>query len=215
MGKPTRTAPASTTTAVSVTPPATPASTEGAAPAVPPTIHPAHELDKRIAAVKAGAEPTVADWVLLASFNDSLLEKEFKLQNDRVSWMMTSQSILFAAFCLILLARKDLPESVATTATILLYAIPGLSLAIVVAALLGVGAAQAVIWHLERERSFYQGVLAKLYHQPLTDVGCRREGGLKVTRKLGFIPMFTVIAILALIWVVILGSRVVVSIQGF
>src|SRR5258707_9126438 len=113
------------------------------------------EIDQRVAGIEMPKNPPSAgDWVFLASYNENLLEKEFKLQNDRISWMMTSQSVLFAGFCIILTGRLDRLDT--GIATRLLEVIPLLAILIIGATICGVFAAQSVVNRLEQERSSYQ-----------------------------------------------------------
>jgi amino acid permease len=166
-------------------------------------------INVRVAAVSVNTPATHGDWVLLASFNESLLDKEFRLQNDRISWMMTSQSVLLAAFCLLLTNRT----ADAKTVELLLNMIPILAIVIVVGALVGVPAAQDVIYHLEHERSFFQAVLSKLFEVPLPDVGSGRQGRIKGTRKRGFLPIIIIMLIMLCIWVIVIGYRLNINIH--
>jgi hypothetical protein len=159
------------------------------------------DIETRLARAQTPIPPTSGDWVLLASYNELLLDQEFKLQNNRITWMMASESVLFATFCLILPAKGTTP---AETVVTLLHWIPVMAIFIVVGAFSGVVAAQCVIYELEHERSVYQTALSRYFRVSLPDVGSRREGRLRYTRVFGFSPVIVIMLMLFALWLVLL-----------
>lgn len=172
----------------------------------------AHEdIQARVAKVQIPtAPPTVGDWVFLAAVNEGLLDKEFTLANHRMSWMMTSQSILFGAFCLVGFNKDKNPE----IAAMLLRFIPFAAWAIVLAGLSGIVAAQIVIYRLEHERSYYQAVLRKIFGADIPDIGsCRQGSWTGRTRFMGFVPSIVITSLLFLLWSYLLLSRLNIGIK--
>jgi hypothetical protein len=168
------------------------------------------DIESRVARVTAPGKLSAGDWVLLASYNETLLDQEFKLQDRRVNWMMTTQSVLVATFCLILLNV----DTNFGAAQFLLNWIPWMAVVIVLSALSGIISAQIVIYNLEHERSYYQAVLAKVFGNiTIPDIGSRRQGWLRRTRLFGFAPVIVIIFMFLFIWLSIWFSRTEIIIK--
>ena len=179
------------------------------------------KLENRLSLIpRPPTSPTCGDLVFLATYNENLLDKELKLANDRIGWMMTSQSILLGAFCLLYINKNRpqsatqaappsiSPDSGVDVAASLLPLIPFVALAIVIAGLIGFGAAQIVIHTLETERTFYQAALSRHFSISIPDIGCNRQGRwLRKTRKMGYVPSLAIMGLLILLWGYLLLTR--------
>jgi hypothetical protein len=153
----------------------------------------------------SSATKNPSDWIMLASLNEALLDKEHKLANDRIVWTLTSQSILLGAFCILAL-NKDRNKVLADQ---LLPIIPVFALIAVGAGLVGFAAAQIVVNKLEGERTHYQDVLKKLYDQKIPDLGVRRgKGWIGRTRVLGHFPSIIIMIILGLLWIFLIKFKI-------
>lgn len=178
------------------------------------------DITSRIAAANmpptSSSEMKPGDWVFLAALNEQLLDKELRLSNDRMTWMMASQTVLFAAFY-ILLVNKDNPSNspmVKQIATRLLDWIPVVAIIIIGCALAGIIAARLVGRSLERERSFYQEALYKIFNVNIPDIGSRRKGVLYLTRTLGSLLSWAVPALLLIVWISIIVSRLEIAFRA-
>ncbi len=169
------------------------------------------DIEARVAKVPIpSTPPSAGDWIFLASLNEGLLDKEFTLANHRMSWTMTSQSILLGAFCLVAF-NKDKNQEVAD---MLLKFIPLAAWAIVLAGLSGIIAAQIVIYRLEHERSYYQAVLRKIFGADIPDIGsCRQGSWTGRTRFMGFVPSIVITSLIFLLWSYLLLSRLSIGIK--
>jgi hypothetical protein len=146
------------------------------------------------------ASVTRGDWMLLASLNEQMLSEELKLLNDRIGWVMTSQSILFGAICVLVSNKEKIPD----VAKEILHVIPYVALIIVVGSVYGIVSALQVIKHLEDERSVYQGGLSIIFEFKIPDLGSQRKGKLWWTRGLDFYLLAFVVGILLFSWVYII-----------
>jgi len=147
---------------------------------------------------------TASDWVFIASFYEELINKELKLTSDRIGWMITSQSILFGAFCLIIL--NDNPN---VTIQRLSIAIPFIALVIIFGVLMGVNAARKVLTSLGNARTKYQEILEQIFKPlPMPRLGPKRVNELSSTVLHGELPFYLVIICLSALWFVVLVDRI-------
>jgi hypothetical protein len=180
----------------------TPAQTTEISTPLPP-----HE--PRVSAVAMPTkEPSAGDWVQLAMFNESLINTEWKLAGDRATLMVTTQAFLFGAFFLILFNTD--PKR-AVTAKLLLNYIPFIGATVIAFASSGIFAAVGVACRLEHERSFYQGVLSRMFGIKMPDLGSRRDGSwfFRWSRVFGTAPFVIITSFLFLFWVIAALSRII------
>jgi hypothetical protein len=162
------------------------------------------EGSKELGGFKYPKPNSASDWVFIASFYEELINKELKLTSDRIGWMITSQSILFGAFCLIIL--ND--DGSSSTIKRLSIAIPFIALAIIYGTFMGVNAARRVLTSLGKVRIQYQDILETMYSPlPMPRLGPKRANELSSTVFHGELPFYLVIACLTALWVVVLVDR--------
>ena len=162
------------------------------------------EGSKELGGFKYPKPNSASDWVFIASFYEELINKELKLTSDRIGWMITSQSILFGAFCLIIL--ND--DGSSSTIKRLSIAIPFIALAIIYGTFMGVNAARRVLTSLGKVRIQYQDILETMYSPlPMPRLGPKRTNELSSTVFHGELPFYLVIACLTALWVVVLVDR--------
>ena len=138
-------------------------------------------------------EPVPEDADKPSAPNGTLLEREWKVANDRVNWSLAAQAFLIVAFCVILAREGDRSG----THTTLLHIIPLIGLAINIAGLASLIAVQVTIQKLKGERSADQA-------DP--SAAGSVEGRLEKTRKLGFVMSLAIMTIFAAVWFSFLGS---------
>ncbi|MBS0262209.1 MAG: hypothetical protein JSS02_09690 [Planctomycetes bacterium] len=170
---------------------------------------PSPTLEQRIAAAPIPAEPAkVGDWLFLATLNESLIDKEWKLAGDRAGLMMSAQAFLFGAFFLILFNKEKNVDA----ARLLLTVIPIVGAVIIAFSSCGIFIAVAVARRLEEERSYYQGVLSRMFKISIPDLGVRRSANraLSWSRPLGLMPFIVISLILFVLWGIVLLSRLTI-----
>ena len=150
------------------------------------------------------SKPTVSDWVLFATLNEELISKEIRLSSDRIGWLITTQSFLFGAFCLIAISSNNNTE----TARNLLLIIPVLGLLTLLGTMAGVIAARIVLVELEKQRGDFQKKLNVLFGTTFALIDTDRQGRLRGSRMLGGIPFNVITVVLLLLWGIILYHRV-------
>ncbi len=158
--------------------------------------------------------PTREEWLQLAALNEGLIETEWRLLNDRIAWLLTSQGLLLTGYFALALADKfvgkhvgmdgaDLDHALSrfkAIVPVLLSIFPLIALLVIVAGILGALAALKVADRLEVERAFYQTILERQFRTYVVKLGLDRERGLKFTKLMGIAPFWGICIVLVFVW---------------
>jgi hypothetical protein len=78
---------------------------------------------------------------------------------------------------------------------------------LIVIAVIGLIAAERVSTVLEKERSFYQAVLRKIFSANIPDIGFRRKRPIRGTRFFGWLPSIAVPIAFLVVWLAVILSH--------
>ncbi len=149
--------------------------------------------------------PSPSDWVLLASFNEDLLNKEHSLCHYRMTWTIASQTIFFAAYFAIVVNYEKIPNDIFNT---LIIVIPLLALLIIVIEGIGIHGAVKMMHTFESERSKNIKRLNHIFDITMPDSGINRTEGIKHTRFFGIITYYVIPILIFFFWISILSARI-------
>lgn len=133
---------------------------------------------------------------------DGAIEKEFTLINDRMTWMVISESFIFGPFAIAITAYSSAPKDFINVILALVIMLPAIGVAIAFYAMQAIRAAHDAADDLKESRklleNLYQGDLLRLN---LIDVTYKqRERGTTPSR---FLPLLIIFS-----WTLILGMVV-------
>lgn len=160
-----------------------------------------------MAAVGAN-DPSTEELLLTAQYIEQLLNSELQWISNRISWLFVSQAFCLAAHA-VLVTAQAIPKPL--DFDILLWAMPIFGIASCAFVYIAVLAARKVAYRLSNER-------AALAYRINRRIGCKipqigaspelREEDLRWTRRAGAAPHHFLPAVLAIIWILLLGARI-------